>query len=331
MVLELVRDLFTGLLSNSLLRGVVVTGVVVFEVGTVYAQPEEHNLTNVEPKTTYAAFTEPLWPAEMPLALTAANTEYEADCFGVQCAYEVSVPTLSFYPAKGENTGISLIILPGGGYTVEAIYHEGHEVAEFFSRHGINTAVLKYRIPSPTHSHTPWEVPLADARQGLLRLHELASEYELNPDAIGVIGFSAGSHLATWLSLEESEQLAHNPDFALLIYGVTQMNEENTRWLEESLFHRKMTAAEVREFSFLDRVTPSAPPSFLVHAMDDDVCHYHESTRYLSALTQQGVKAEMHLFQQGGHGFGLGRQEDGSHQWPALAVEWLRQFSRPMD
>ncbi|NVK12029.1 MAG: alpha/beta hydrolase, partial [Gammaproteobacteria bacterium] len=267
-----------------------------------------------------------IWPSVPPNAIVVDNQERVDVCWEVNCVYDVSEPTLTFYPAEGDNSGVTVVIMAGGGYAVEAIFHEGHDVAKYLAENGVNAAVLKYRIPSPLRSTKPWLDPLLDLREALARIHDMADNFGLNPDAIGVMGFSAGSHLATTASVFHSELDTENPDFSMLIYGVTRMNDENILWLEESLFHRKMSPIEIDNYRFLDRVNDATPPAFLVHAMDDDVCHYHESLLYHEALTAQGVSSEMHLFQEGGHGFGLGREEDGTDRWPILALAWLRQF-----
>lgn len=272
-------------------------------------------------------FERPLWQGAIPNAIETNNIEYEDDCFGVVCAYDISQPTLSFYPATSANTGKAILIIPGGGYEVEAIYHEGHDVAQYFAARGVSAAVLKYRLPHPDRSQEPWLAPLLDARQALNLLHEIAADYHIDPSSIGVMGFSAGSHLAVTLAEIPSDRTTEIPDFSMLIYGVTRMNDENTQWLETSLFHRPMTDEEVAKYRFIEQADDNSPPAFFVHAMDDTVCHYHESLLYFESLEASGVDVEMHLFSSGGHGFGLGRTEDGTDAWPELALSWLERLN----
>jgi acetyl esterase/lipase len=239
------------------------------------------------------------------------------------CAYQVVNPTLTLYRPDGPGNGSLVLILPGGGYEAEAVYHEGYEIAQALAKRGVTAAVLKYRLPNPETAVKPEQVPLSDVRQALHLLRTQAEQLQIEATRFGVMGFSAGSHLATVASLNHSEERTQNPDFSILVYGVTRMIPENREWLEQTLYHRKMTAAEIAEQTLLERVDRNTPPAFLVHSLDDDVCHYSESTLYAEALTRNGVEAEMHLFAKGGHGFGPGREEDGTAQWIVLAVNWL--------
>ena len=136
------------------------------------------------------------------------------------------------------------------------------------------------------------------------------------------MGFSAGSHLATVTSLWKSDDQTENPNFSVLIYGATILSESNQQWLEESLYHRKMTDEEVAQNTLLNLVSKDTPPAFLIHAYDDDTCNVDESIRYAEKLRQHNVPTEIHLFQKGGHGFGLGRDE-GTKQWVQLFAAWL--------
>ncbi len=250
--------------------------------------------------------------------------EYEKESWGTLCVYNVTEPTLTIYKANGKNTGKAVIILPGGGYTLEAIYHEGYDIAKVLAEQGITAAVLKYRLPNPASSDQPELVPLTDTRRALKIMREKADYYSFDKDKVGVMGFSAGSHLATVTSLWKSNDEDENPNFSALIYGVTNLNEANLKWLEESLYFRKLTEEEIAQNKLLDLVSKDSPPAFLVHAYDDDVCNVMESTAYAQILTKHDVLVEMHLFPKGGHGFGMGRKEDGTDQWVQLFVNWLK-------
>lgn len=146
----------------------------------------------------------------MPYQKSHEVEEYEADCFDVRRAYQVARPTLTLYPPDAPAVDSLVLILPGGGYEVEAVYHEGYEIAEALSRRGVGAAVLKYRLPGP--------------------------------------------RTATDASVNRSEDPRENPDFSVLIYGVTRLTGENRSWLEETLFHREMTPEELAAYRFLDRV-----------------------------------------------------------------------------
>jgi len=250
--------------------------------------------------------------------------EYEkVSSFDVVCAYDVTEPTLTVYRAEGVNSGKAVILLPGGGYAVLAIYHEGHDLAKILAKQGVTAAVLKYRLPKTESSDQPQLVPLSDTRRALKVLRTHSTRYGFNKEKLGVMGFSAGSHLATVVSLWISDDEQENPNFSGLIYGVTNLSEENQTWLEKTLYHRKLTEEEVSQNTLLNLVTEETPPAFLVHAYDDEVCGVEESLLYAEKCVEHKVPVEMHLFSEGGHGFGSGRAEDGTAQWVQLFVAWL--------
>jgi acetyl esterase/lipase len=138
------------------------------------------------------------------------------------------------------------------------------------------------------------------------------------------MGFSAGGHLATAVSVLRSDNKDENPDFSVLIYPVTTLGAENQKWLEEDLFHRPMTADEMRLYSLVEHVDGATPPAFLLHAYDDEVVPVSESIVFAEALTAVGQDVEVHFFARGGHGFGPGRLEDGTGQWLALLADWIK-------
>jgi acetyl esterase/lipase len=266
----------------------------------------------------------PIWGDEDPPYFKPHTIEeYEADCFEVVCAYQVSQPTLTLYVPENRSNDAAVLVLPGGGYEVEAVYHEGYEIAEALSRSGTVAAVLKYRLPSPETSTHPELAPPADVRQALALLRDRQRDFGFEAVKFGVMGFSAGAHLAATVSVNRVTHASRNPDFSMLIYGVSRLTEENQQWLESTLYHRPMTEEELARERLLERIDSNTPPAFLVHAWDDDVCHYSESTLYAEALHAAGVENEIHLFARGGHGFGAGRKEDGTDQWIQLAVNWL--------
>ncbi len=167
-------------------------------------------------------------------------------------------------------------------------------------------------------------LPETDARQGVRLLRSLAGRYGFDPALVGVMGFSAGGHLATVVSVLPADDEPGRPDFSLLVYPVTTLAEDNRKWLEETLFHRAMTLEERRRHSLVDHVDAATPPAFLAHAYDDDVVPISESQDYAAAMVDAGREVEAHFFARGGHGFGPGRREDGTDRWLELAADSIR-------
>jgi acetyl esterase/lipase len=217
-----------------------------------------------------------------------------------------------------------MVVLPGGGYVLESFVAEGEAIAEYLSSQGITAAVLKYRLPLAEASDQPHLLPITDARRAVELMKSMAGTYGFDPSKVGIMGFSAGGHLATATSVLPSENGDEIPDFSALIYPVTTMAPENRKWLEEDLFHRPMTTEEQRQYSLVDNVTAATPPAFLLHAYDDDVVPISESIVFAEALTAVGQEVEVHFFAKGGHGFGPGRPEDGTAQWLGLLADWIK-------
>ena len=265
-----------------------------------------------------------LWQGQPPHSRSSTLEEYVKESWGVPCVHNVTHPTLTVYPARGENSGRAVVILPGGGYEVESIVAEGSEIAESLASNGITAAVLKYRLPLPEASDEPHLVPITDLRRAIVLLRSMADDYGFDPSKVGVIGFSAGAHLAASASVLRSEHADENPAFSALVYPPTTMSAENREWLEKTLFHRAMTEDELRRYAPADNVDAATPPAFLVHAYDDELVPISESGAYAAALIAAGRDVELHFFARGGHGFGPGRAEDGTGQWLALAADWIR-------
>lgn len=266
----------------------------------------------------------PLWEGEAPFSKPNALVETVEEAWGVPCVVNVTVPTLRVHAGQGQIAAQAVIIFPGGGYEKESFQAEGHEIAAVLAAEGITAAVLKYRLPLEAASDQPYLLPESDARRAMILMRSMADTYGFDASRVGVLGFSAGGHLATTISVLPPDDERERPDFSVLLYPAIPLTTANLTWLEETLFHRRMTPEERDRYSLLNHVTSATPPAFLAHSYDDDVVPIHESQDYAAALVAAGQEVEVHFFAKGGHGFGAGRPEDGTGQWLELAADWIR-------
>ncbi|MEW6235351.1 MAG: alpha/beta hydrolase [Candidatus Omnitrophota bacterium] len=275
----------------------------------------------------------PVWPGTVPDAQPAPETETIKSVTDKLIAEKpwlwvgnISHPTMTVYSPKRKNTGVAIVVFPGGGYYGLAIDLEGAEACEWLALKGVTGVLLKYRVPgSGPHwdpqrrSHVEPKAPMAleDTQRtvGLVRFH--AAEWHINPHKIGVLGFSAGGHLAAAISthfdkrlysaVDAADKESCRPDFAVALYPGHML--ENT----------------TKEFELNPKipVTSSTPPTFLLQAEDDPVDDVENSLVYYAALKKAGIPVEMHLYAQGGHAFGLRRTEFPITGWPQLMETWL--------
>lgn len=275
----------------------------------------------------------PLWKV-IPQEIKAPDyTEKEDIKDGkVQSTSQVSIPTLSVFLPKGiKQNQTAVVIFPGGGYTHLAIDKEGTKVAEWFNAQGIVAFVLKYRLPNNLIMTNKTVGPLQDAQEAIRVIRLNAAVWNIDPNKIGVMGFSAGGHLASTLSThyddrvyETSSKISARPDFSLLIYPVISMENDIThKGSQISLLGENASQQDIDSFSNEKKVTAQTPPAFLIHATDDNVVLPENSINYYLALKKNGVTAELHLYEKGGHGFGLG-VNDTSKFWTKACEEWLK-------
>ncbi len=250
----------------------------------------------------------------------------------VQSTSLVSIPTLSvFLPSGIKENQTAIIILPGGGYQHLAIDKEGTKVAEWFKSLGIVAFVLKYRLPNDQIMTNKTVGPLQDAQEAIRVVRQNAAKWNIDPNKIGIMGFSAGGHLASTLAThyddrvyETSSKVSARPDFSLLIYPVISMQNDIThKGSQVSLLGENASQQDIDSFSNEKRVTAQTPPAFLVHATDDGAVLPENSINYYLALKNNKVVAELHLYENGGHGFGLG-VKDTSKFWTKACEDWLK-------
>lgn len=274
-----------------------------------------------------------LWPAGAIPNSIAGDVKEKAETGkdGIIRYSGVSVPTLTaVFPEPSKATGAAVMICPGGGYGILAFNHEGTEFAKWFADRGIAAFVLKYRLPNPAIMTRQYEVPLRDAMQGIKLIRENAAKWKVDPSKIGVMGFSAGGHLASTLSThyykgEHGSELA-KPDFAILAYPVITFGEVNAHGGSRKNLLGTYTSAElIREFSNELQVNEKTPPTYLVHAQDDKAVPVENSLDYFLALKKANIPAEVHIYPQGGHGFGFRTAGKGAvEDWPQTLQNWLK-------
>jgi acetyl esterase/lipase len=272
-----------------------------------------------------------IWPGVAPDARpvkgpeTSTTTGKESLVAGKPWVYveHVSRPTMTIYSPTGMNTGAAVVVFPGGGYEILAIDLEGSEVCDWLTSKGITCVLLKYRVPAPRSSpnwgafpQSPMALEDAQRTVGLVRFH--AVEWHIDPHKIGVLGFSAGGHLAVAMSTHFEQRLyppvdaadkeSCRPDFAVALYP-------GHLWLDEKRFELN---PDIRT-----RITHQTPPTFLLQDEDDHVDNVNDSLVYYIALKNAGIPVEMHLYAQGGHAFGLRRTKFPVTAWPRLVETWL--------
>lgn len=262
--------------------------------------------------------TLPLWPHPQTSAgpETDATTSKDNLVAGrpVIRLANVSNPTITLYAPQGNNSGAAVVVFPGGAYRILAIDLEGTEVCEWLNSIGVTCVLLKYRVPN-TGPYPKSPAALEDAQRavGMVRAH--AAEWQIDPQRVGVLGFSAGAHLAAALSthfdrrlydpVDSGDQLSCRPDFAVIVYpGYLALSEQNFAANPEI------------------HVTDKTPTTFIVQTEDDPV-HVENSTVYFLALKNAGVPVEMHLYAKGGHGYGLRHSELPVTVWPQSVEAWL--------
>lgn len=253
---------------------------------------------------------------------------------GIDWITEIENPILEvFLPAPNQSTGQAVMICPGGGYRGLAYDWEGTDIAKWLNGNGVAGIVLKYRMPNPSLGLAGTLIPSNDARQGLDIIHANAQEWNIDKDKIGILGFSAGGHLAATAStmpitISQTSMDTLNPDFSILIYPVISLNKNTHGGSKMNLLGEDPSQEQIMEFSNEERVTSETPPTFIVHSADDLSVPVENSLVYYQALKDKDVSVEMHLYQTGGHGYALGINGGQESQWPSLCIQWLKSINK---
>jgi acetyl esterase/lipase len=258
----------------------------------------------------------PLWPDGPAESNGITEPELRRDDWTVT---NVSEAAVYVRPAEGANTGRAILICPGGGYSNEAANHEGRMFAEWFASRGITAVVLKYRLPNG-HS----EIPLADARQAMRVIRRRAEEWGVDTSKVGVIGFSAGGHLASTLLTHFDE--GSRPDFGILFYPVVTMTEATHGGSRGNLLGKEPSPQLVERFSNERQVTADTPPTMIFFSDDDKVVPPVNGTMFYDALKAAGVPSAMYVFPTGGHGWGFNGNFKYHEAMKAATMDWIARF-----
>lgn len=261
--------------------------------------------------------TMPLWPGQAPGALGSEERD---------------IPTITAYLPRGIHDGMTAVIVaPGGGYVNLAMNHEGRQVASYLNSMGIVAFVLKYRL-GPRYHHP---IELGDAQRAIRTVRAKASEWRIAPERIGFMGFSAGGHLAATAAThfdsgkadaaDPIDRAGSRPDFSILGYPVISMTESWThQGSKKNLLGDNPDPELAKSLSGENAVTAQTPPTFIFQTNADTTVPAENSLFYFLALRKAGVKAEMHIFQNGPHGVGLAMDDPSLSEWPKLLTNWLR-------
>ena len=267
----------------------------------------------------------PLYSSTIPNSkLISADIK---ESFGGGMYRNVTNPTLEIYlPEKGKETGAAVIICPGGGYSVVVYQGEGVSTAKELAKNGIAAFVLKYRLPNEAIMTDKTIGPLQDAQQAIKLLRENAVKWNVDPSKIGIMGFSAGGHLASTVAthfekalIENSKGTSLRPDFQVVVYPVISMQQNLTpRDSRKQLLGEQPSQQLIDLFSNELQVKDNTPPAYITHAADDTTVDVDNSIGYFEALRKHKVQVEMHIYPKGNHGFVFGRKG-----WMTPLLEWI--------
>ena len=274
----------------------------------------------------------PLYEGAVPNSKSTPNQEYRDTIGnGILIVHKITHPTLTIFDApKGKANGTAVVICPGGGYTIVAIGHEGSDLAKRFNEMGVTAFVLKYRIPDDSTMNDRTIGPLQDAQRAVQYVRQHAKQFKIDKKRIGIVGFSAGGHLASTVGTHFNKPVIANrktslrPDFMILVYPVISFTDSLMhQGSRDNLLGKNLSADRVDYYSNELQVNKKTPPTFLVHAKDDDAVKVENSIRFYEALQKQGVAAEIFLYEKGGHGFGM-NNPTSQVKWMDLVENWMK-------
>ena len=277
---------------------------------------------------SFAQTPMPLYPGGIPNSKPAPSM-YREGLNEWRCVTNVSIPTLTPFLLKDGSAHTTVLVIPGGGYSGVAMGHEGDSIARAFNKIGVSAFVLKYRLPSDSTMVDKTIGPLQDAQSALLMIRKNANQWNINPAKVGVIGFSAGGHLASTLGthfnkpvIQDIDEVSLRPDFMALIYPVITFGKFAHMGSRENLIGNNPSQQLIGLYSSEKQVTAATPPTFLVHAEDDNVVPVENTLMFYEALLKNKVKAEMHIYVSGGHGYGLYNSTTRDY-WFDRLKEWM--------
>lgn len=280
-----------------------------------------------------------VWGNKIPNSQKSDSKE-QVETKNYKWVTHVQEPEIEVYlPTQRIATGTGVLICPGGGYAGLAYDWEGTDMAKWLNSKGIAAFVLKYRLPGDASVKTSNLAPLQDAQRAMRLIKSKKEEYHLKDGQIGVMGFSAGGHLASTLgtqfdrnlydALDETDKLSARPDFMVLIYPVISMKEGIThQGSKDNLLGKNPDTKLVEQYCNDMQVTDNTPPTFLLHANDDGAVPVKNSLLMYEALMAHKVPVEMHILPKGGHGFAFGNWDMSLKNWTLLCETWLAGFKK---
>jgi acetyl esterase/lipase len=278
----------------------------------------------------------PLWKGQIPNSQKSEDVEIYRENNGLMGYGLVQNPDIKvFLPTKRNTTGQALIICPGGGYQGLAYDWEGLDYAKYLNTIGVAGIVLKYRLPVSKSNVVPYKSPLMDIQRAIRITRFNAAKWNIDPNKIGVMGSSAGGHLASTAGThfdsgnpnakDSIDRMSCRPDFMILMYPVITMRMPYThKGSRDNLLGKNPSEELVNEFSNELQVTKDTPPTFIVHADDDSGVPVENSLMFYQALRKNKISAELHIYSEGGHGFALAANKGHQEFWPQACHEWLK-------
>ncbi|MFM1821445.1 MAG: hypothetical protein RLZZ402_1804 [Bacteroidota bacterium] len=275
----------------------------------------------------------PLYSAEIPNAKSVANKQKSTrGADNIERISNVTIPSYRFYPAPTTTSPKACVVIcPGGGYRILASSHEGYDIAAKFNEIGVSALVLYYRLPEDSAQVEKKYAPLQDAQSAIALLRTNALKWNVDPAKIGIMGFSAGGHLAATVATHFSKDYSGlhagvnlRPDFQILLYPVISMRPFGHGGSKLSLLGKNPTEEELSLFSNEEQVTSETPKAFVVHASDDNAVPLKNSLLYAERLTANKVPVDLHVYAKGGHGFGLNNKTTSGDLWFDRLITWMK-------